>query len=100
VLLNQNVVAGLGNMLVDEILSRSAVNPRRDISSLSGPKIRKVFSAIDVVLPELLERGGSHAGDLAAELRVPGSRCPYDGQELTRGTVAGRTTYWCPRHQK
>jgi formamidopyrimidine-DNA glycosylase len=100
VLLNQNVVAGLGNMLVDEILSRSAVDPRRDISSLSGPKIRKVFRTIDVVLPELLERGGSHMGDLAADLRVPGSRCPYDGHELARGTIAGRTTYWCPHHQK
>ena len=100
VLLNQNVVAGLGNMLVDEILSRSAIDPRRDISSLSAPKIRKVFGVIDVVLPELLERGGSHMGDLAAELRIPGSRCPYDGQELARGTIAGRTTYWCPRHQK
>jgi formamidopyrimidine-DNA glycosylase len=100
VLLNQNVVAGLGNMLVDEILSRSAVDPRRDISSLSGSKIRKVFGAIDVVLPELLERGGSHMGDLAADLRVPGSRCPYDGHELARGTIAGRTTYWCPHHQK
>ena len=100
VLLNQNVVAGLGNMLVDEILSRSAVDPRRDISSLSGPKIRKVFGVIDVVLPELLERGGSHMGDLAADLRVPGSRCPYDGHELARGTIAGRTTYWCPHHQK
>ena len=100
VLLNQNVVAGLGNMLVDEILSRSAVDPRRDISSLLVPKIRKVFRTIDVVLPELLERGGSHMGDLAADLRVPGSRCPYDGHELARGTIAGRTTYWCPHHQK
>jgi formamidopyrimidine-DNA glycosylase len=100
VLLNQNVIAGLGNMLVDEILSRSAIDPRRDISSLSGVKIRKIFGAIDVSLPELLERGGSHMGDLAAELRIPGSRCPYDGQELARGTIAGRTTYWCPRHQK
>ena len=100
VLLNQNVVAGLGNMLVDEILSRSAVDPRRDISSLSGPEIRKVFRAIDVVLPELLKRGGSHMGDLAADLRVPGSRCPYDGHELARGIIAGRTTYWCPHHQK
>jgi formamidopyrimidine-DNA glycosylase len=100
VLLNQNVIAGLGNMLVDEILSRSAIDPRCDISSLSGLKIRKVFSAIDVVLPELLERGGSHMGDLAVELRTPGSRCPYDGQELVRGTISGRTTYWCPRHQK
>ena len=100
VLLNQYVVAGLGNMLVDEILSRSAIDPRRDISTLSAPSIRKVFREIEVVLPELLTRGGSHMGDLAADLRVPGSCCPYDGHELSRGTIAGRTTYWCPRHQK
>ncbi len=100
VLLNQYVVAGLGNMLVDEILSRSAIDPRREIATLSAPSIGKVFREIEVVLPELLKRGGSHMGDLAAELRVPGSRCPYDGHELSRGTIAGRTTYWCPRHQK
>ncbi len=100
VLLNQQVIAGLGNMLVDEILSRSKVDPRRDISTLSGPTIRKMFSSIVEVLPELLERGGSHMGDLAAELRVTGSHCPYDGHELNRGTIAGRTTYWCPKHQK
>ena len=100
VLLNQGVIAGLGNMLVDEILSRSKVDPRRDISTLSLSAIRKIFALVVVILPELLERGGSHMGDLASELRVPGSRCPYDAHELARDTVAGRTTYWCPQHQK
>jgi formamidopyrimidine-DNA glycosylase len=100
VLLNQQVVAGLGNMLVDEILSRGKVDPRRDISTLSGSAIRKIFALVVVILRELLERGGSHMGDLAADLRVPGSRCPYDAHELARDTVAGRTTYWCPYHQK
>jgi len=100
VLLNQQVIAGLGNMLVDEILSRGKVDPRRDISTLSSSAIRKIFSLVVVILPELLERGGSHMGDLASELRVPGSRCPYDAHDLARDTVAGRTTYWCPRHQK
>jgi len=100
VLLNQQVIAGLGNMLVDEILSRGKVDPRRDISTLSSSAIRKIFALVVVILPELLERGGSHMGDLASELRVPGSRCPYDAHELARDTVAGRTTYWCPRHQK
>jgi formamidopyrimidine-DNA glycosylase len=62
--------------------------------------VEKVFVTVVSVLPELLERGGSHMGDLAAELRKPGSGCPYDGHELARATVAGRTTYWCPHHQK
>ena len=100
VLLNQGVVAGLGNMLVDEVLSRSRVDPRRDIATMKLQLIEKVFVTVVAVLPELLERGGSHMGDLAAELRKPGSGCPYDGHELARATVAGRTTYWCPHHQK
>ena len=100
VLLNQSVVAGLGNMLVDEVLSRSGVDPRRDIATMKPQLIEKVLMTVVSVLPELLERGGSHMGDLAAELRKPGSGCPYDGHELARATVAGRTTYWCPRHQK
>ena len=100
VLLNQSVVAGLGNMLVDEVLSRSGVDPRRDIATMKPQLIEKVFMMVVSVLPELLERGGSHMGDLAAELRKPGSRCLYDGHELARATVAGRTTYWCPCHQK
>ena len=100
VLLNQSIVAGLGNMLVDEVLSRSGVDPRRDIATMKPQLIEKVFMMVVSVLPELLERGGSHMGDLAAELRKPGSRCPYDGHELARATVAGRTTYWCPCHQK
>jgi formamidopyrimidine-DNA glycosylase len=99
-LLNQGVVAGLGNMLVDEVLSRSGVDPRRDIATMKPQLIEKVLMTVVSVLPELLERGGSHMGDLAAELRKPGSGCPYDGHELARATVAGRTTYWCPRHQK
>lgn len=100
VLLNQAVVAGLGNMLVDEVLSRSHVDPRRDIATMKPQLIHKVFLMVSSTLPELLERGGSHMGDLAAELRKPGSRCPYDGRELARATVAGRTTFWCPHHQK
>ena len=100
VLLNQAVVAGLGNMLVDEVLSRSRVDPRRDIATMKDSLIHKVFQTVSSTLPELLERGGSHRGDLAAELRKPGSGCPYDGRELVRATVAGRTTYWCSYHQK
>jgi formamidopyrimidine-DNA glycosylase len=32
--------------------------------------------------------------------RAPGGRCPKDGTELQRDTVGGRTTWWCPKHQR
>jgi len=99
VLLDQSTVAGLGNMLVDEILWRAGVSPRRPVVDLSPVEVRRLHGITVRTLPELLAKGGSHAGRLAVELRVPGSACPRDGAELTRATIGGRTTFWCPAHQ-
>ena len=55
VLLNQGVIAGFGNMLVDEVLSRSRVDPRRDIATMKPQLIEKVFGTVVSVLPELLD---------------------------------------------
>ena len=98
-LLDQSVVAGLGNMLVDEILWRAGVSPKRTADRLSPVEVRRLHAITRRVLPELLVKGGSHAGRLAVELRIPGACCPKDGAVLARDTVGGRTTFWCPRHQ-
>lgn len=99
VLLDQSVIAGLGNMLVDEILMRSRVRPAAPVSTLSREILSRIGAQIPQVLTQLLDRGGSHTGDLAASLRVPGARCPYDGNQLQRENVGGRTSYFCPLHQ-
>lgn len=100
VLLDQHRIAGLGNMLADEVLYRAGVDPARPARSLDDSSVKAIHRAIRRVLPELLERGGSHAGRLAVGLRVPGARCPKDGAELLRRTIGGRTTYSCPAHQR
>lgn len=100
VLLDQGRIAGLGNMLVDEVLFRSGIDPARPARDLTKPDTARLLRSIRAVLPELLELGGSHAGRLAAALRVRGARCPKDGTELTRRTIGGRTTYACPLHQR
>lgn len=99
VLLDQSVVAGLGNMLVDEILMKSGVDPRRSTASLDATAVAAVHRNTRAVLDRLWKRGGSHAGDLAVELRHPGASCPVDGTPLARANVGGRTTFWCPKHQ-
>jgi formamidopyrimidine-DNA glycosylase len=99
VLLDQSVVAGLGNMLVDEILMAAGVDPRRPIDSLDDRTIADVHWHLRRVLDRCWKRGGSHAGDLSAELRRPGASCPRDGAPLHRAVVGGRTTFWCPNHQ-
>lgn len=98
-LLDQARIAGIGNLLADEILWRAGLSPLRPAGGLSRLALRRLHSQIQAVLTELTERGGSHTGDLMPE-RHPGGRCRRDGVELARQTVGGRTTYWCPGHQR
>lgn len=100
VLLDQRVVAGLGNMLVDEILVRVGFDPRCRIDDIGEQGVGEVYRVMREVLPELLERGGSHTGRLAASLRRPGAPCPLDGTPLEKVVVAGRTSFVCPVHQR
>ena len=97
-LLDQRRVAGLGNLLVDEILWRSGLDPVREAGSLSGVEQERLAEQIRVTVAELAERGGSHTGDLHLA-RIRGGSCPRDGELLDRRTIGGRTTYSCPQHQ-
>jgi formamidopyrimidine-DNA glycosylase len=98
-LLDQARVAGLGNLLVDEACWRAGLDPARPAASLTAAELRRLHRHLRLTLRELMARGGSHTGDLQPA-RVPGGRCPRDGEPLARRTVGGRTTYSCPRHQR
>jgi formamidopyrimidine-DNA glycosylase len=98
-LMDQARLAGVGNLLADEILWRASLSPRRRAGSLTPAELRRLHHHLRTTLDELSARGGSHMGDLMLA-RERGGRCPRDGAELMRATVGGRTTYWCPRHQK
>jgi formamidopyrimidine-DNA glycosylase len=99
VLMDQHRIAGLGNLLVDEVLFRAGVDPARPANTLTDDEVRAVARAISTTLRTLRRRGGSHTGD-HMPAREPGGRCPRDGAELVRRTVGGRTTYSCPVHQR
>jgi formamidopyrimidine-DNA glycosylase len=96
-LMDQERLAGLGNLLADEILWRAALDPQRR-NALDDEEVRRLHKTLRATLRELGRQGGSHMGDLQEE-RHTGGRCPLDGTELARATVGGRTTYWCPLHQ-
>jgi formamidopyrimidine-DNA glycosylase len=97
-LMDQHRVAGLGNLLTDELLWRSGLDPARPARSLDTAEARRLHHHLRTTLRVLGERGGSHTGDLQ-EARSPGAHCPRDGTALLRRTVGGRTTYSCPEHQ-
>jgi formamidopyrimidine-DNA glycosylase len=98
-LMDQARLAGLGNLLTDELLFRAGLDPARAADSLTPADVRRLHTHLGRTLAELGARGGSHTGDLQAS-RVRGGRCPRDGAELLRRTVGGRTTYSCPVHQR
>ncbi len=97
-LMDQHRLAGVGNLIADEVLWHASLAPHRRSGSLTPAEHRRLHRHLRATLDELIRRGGSHLGDLMPE-RVPGGRCPRDGTELVRSTVGGRTSWWCPKHQ-
>jgi formamidopyrimidine-DNA glycosylase len=98
-LLDQARVAGIGNLLADEMLWRAGLDPARPAGSLSPAEVRRLHRHLRATLDELGARGGSHMGDLQ-DMRGQDGICPRDGTPLSRRTVGGRTTYSCPKHQR
>jgi formamidopyrimidine-DNA glycosylase len=100
VLLDQRVVAGLGNLCVDEMLWWAGLDPRRAADSLSPAEVGRLARVIRRRLPIMLARGGSTAGVLSPVVRASCPPCERDGAPLERLTIGGRTTICCPLHQR
>jgi formamidopyrimidine-DNA glycosylase len=100
VLLDQSVVAGLGNLCVDEVLWWSGVAPHRSVDSLGDEDVRSIAAAITTRLPLMLNSGGSTSGELDPATRQALGSCRRDGAPLQRAAIGGRTAVWCPRHQQ
>lgn len=97
-LLDQSRLAGIGNLLADEICFRASVDPRTPVGLLSAAQRAALYRSLGATLRTLARRGGSHTGDHMVA-RFPGGLCPKDGFAMRVATVGGRTTYWCSHHQ-
>ncbi len=100
-LLQQDRIAGIGNLLADEILWQCSVSPTRIANQVSPEEMKVLAHTIRSTFKTLLRRGGSHLGDLV-EHRTRNGTCPRRAcgrAVLNRATIGGRTTYWCPVHQ-
>jgi formamidopyrimidine-DNA glycosylase len=98
-LLDQARLAGVGNLLADEILWRAGLDPARPAGGLDDDELAALHAAVLDVLVDLGDRGGSHTGDLRQAAALDGL-CPRDAAPLERRTVGGRTTLSCPVHQR
>jgi formamidopyrimidine-DNA glycosylase len=97
-LMDQARLAGVGNLIADEVLWRAAIDPRRAANSLEPTEIKRLHRCLRKTIENFLTDGGSHTGDLLPH-RTRGGACPKDGTALLTAQVGGRTTWWCPRHQ-
>jgi formamidopyrimidine-DNA glycosylase len=97
-LLDQSKIAGVGNLLADEILWQARVSPLARVDSLSSVQVNRLYRALKSVLESASAKGGAHTGEVIAA-RHPGGTCPRDGAPMVHGTVGGRSTWWCSREQ-
>jgi formamidopyrimidine-DNA glycosylase len=96
VLMSQEIVAGLGNLYVDEILYQTGIAPRRIANRVRKPA--EMFAAMQRILRTAIEGDLPH--DALIHHREEGERCPRCGGTLRRSVVFGRTTYFCAKHQR
>jgi formamidopyrimidine-DNA glycosylase len=97
-LLDQSKIAGIGNLLADEILWQAKLSPLARVGTLSPAQVNRLYRALKSVLKAASAKGGAHTGDIIAA-RHPGGTCPRDGAPMMHGTVGGRSTWWCSREQ-
>ena len=97
-LLDQSKIAGIGNLLADEILWQAKVSPLARVNSLTPVQVNRLYRALKKVVDAAIASGGAHTGDVIAA-RHPGGTCPRDGAPMVHGIVGGRSTWWCSREQ-
>lgn len=112
-LLDQSVIAGLGNIYVCEALFRSGISPRRKASSVVGKRNARLVPAINEVIAEAIAAGGSSISDFASasgELGYfqkhfsvydrEGDACDTCGNTIERIVQSGRSTFFCSQCQR
>jgi formamidopyrimidine-DNA glycosylase len=97
-LLDQSKIAGVGNLLADEVLWQAKVPPAAPVSSLRPEDVDRLYRALRSAVRSAVAAGGAGVGEVISA-RHPGGRCPRCGAEMRHGTVGGRSTWWCSREQ-
>lgn len=112
-LLNQNLISGIGNIYADESLFEAKIRPEREAGSLSGAEIKRLHKAIKKVLQRSIENCGTtfrdfrdgynQSGQNQNYLKVYGKTdvpCPICGHTIKKNQIGGRSSHYCGKCQK
>lgn len=112
-LMNQKILAGIGNIYADEILWYAGIKPTRKAVSLNTFELKRLYTAMGKVLRAAIRKGGTSSRDYLKpdgskgeyyELRKAyqreGEKCARDGAIIQIIKIGGRSSHFCPKHQK
>ncbi len=112
-LLDQTIVAGIGNIYADESLHRAGISPLRPANDLKPKELEKLCNEIALVLNNAIASGGSSLrnytdasgvnGNYQNEALVygrKGQECRTCSKPIARAKLAGRSTHYCPKCQR
>jgi formamidopyrimidine-DNA glycosylase len=111
-LLDQEKIAGIGNIYADEVLFQAKIHPLQPANTIKPEKVKALYIAIKEILKRAIQfRGTSTSdfrdtegkkgqfGDILKVYRRTGLPCPNDGTPIKKITVGGRGTHFCPKEQ-
>ncbi len=112
-LLDQETVAGIGNIYADETLFDAGINPKTESRNLKSPELKRLCKSIVKVLKISIGEGGTtfsdfrdlegsngNYGEQAWVYKRGGESCKKCGEKILREKICGRSTHWCPNCQK
>lgn len=112
-LLDQTIIAGLGNIYADEVAHRAKVNPLKLGIDIKKNECNRIKEAAKEIIEKAIEYGGTTIRSYTSSLGVTGryqdylevhtkagEKCPQCGTIIKKEKVGGRSTYYCPRCQK
>ena len=111
-LMNQNFIAGIGNIYSDEVLFYAGIHPARNVATLTVKEVVKLHEGIKKILPAAVRYGGSSVDDYVdlygeqgnyvmyhRAYRRTGEPCERCGVAIKRIKLGGRSAHFCPRCQ-
>lgn len=101
-LMDQQEIAGIGNIYADEVLFQSKIHPKTKVPRLTEKEQKNIFEEIGKVLKTVIKADGERA-ELPSNYLVPhrkeGEKCPNCSGKVEKIKVSGRSTYFCPTCQ-